>query len=112
MEKCHGSLAGGRLAAGVQAKAFVIDKKEQLVFDDGAAEGSTEKCLREWILGRGDDVVVVSPGVCVEIVVFQEGEDAAMEAIAAALHDGQHRTAIDVAEFCVGVGGDHTNLPQ
>ena len=112
MRNASRSLAGGRLAAGVQTKGLVIDKKEQLVFDDGTAEGSTEKCLREWVLGGRDDVVVVSPGVCVQIVVFQEREDAAMEVIAAALHDGQHRAAVHVTKFGVGVGGDDTNLAQ
>ena len=58
------------------------------------------------ILGSGDDVVVVSPAIGVQIVVFQECEDAAMELIAAALHDGQHRATVHVAKFSVGVRGD------
>ncbi len=35
-----------------------------------------------------------------------------MEMIGAALHRQQDRAAIDVAEFGVGVGGDHTHLLQ
>ena len=92
------------------AVGLVVGEEEEFVAEDGAADCAAEDGLGEGI-DRGDrGGVLVGPTVGVELVVLEEAEDAAMEAVGAALHDHDDVAAVDVAELGVGVRGDDANL--
>jgi hypothetical protein len=83
----------------VVAGAEIVDEEEELVLQDGAAEGSAKLVLRErvgWNLGG---LILVLPGVGVEAIVLQVAVSRSVEFAGTAAEDGDDAGAVDVAEL-------------
>ncbi len=87
---------------------MIVDEEEELVLQDGTAEGSAEDVAGVGVFRSVGEVV--HPAVGVQVVVVQEVEGASVPAVGTALGLVEDVAAIDVAILGVGIGGDDLDL--
>src|SRR5260370_37427079 len=91
------------------ARSLIVHEEEETIMDDGATKGAAEDAAVERghrSDGRLVSGVLVRPAVGVQVVVFEEPEGVAVEAVGSALGDHDDLAAVGVAVLGGGVAAD------
>src|SRR5260370_21068716 len=91
------------------ARSLIVHEEEETIMDDGATKGAAEDAGVEG--GQRSDGglvsgVLVGPAVGVQVVVFEEPEGVAVEAVGSALGDHDDLAAVGVAVLGGGIAAD------
>src|SRR6266404_2912777 len=88
----------------VKTLSLVVDKEEQLIFDDRSAESSSEHIPTQLVAGRATEII--GPAVRVQFVVANEFPDVPMVAIRTRLGAYADDSALEVSELGGSIIGD------
>ncbi len=91
------------------ARSLIVHEEEETIMDDGTAKGAAEDAAVERghrSNGRLVCRVLVRPAVGVQVVVFEEPEGVAVEAVGSALSDHDDLAAVGVAVLGGGISAD------
>ena len=94
----------GRRGRRVETRSLIIDKEEELVLNDGAAQCCAELVpshVRRSAIDRGIRTEVAGPFIGVEKIVAQKFERVAVKLVAAGLDADADHAAQEVAELRV-----------